>query len=60
VVEGDVMSDRIHKRRTGLWWVYPVDGRVAPALFSGSLKQMVAHINALHSAQGVQFGGREL
>jgi hypothetical protein len=54
------MSDRILKRRTGLWWVYPVDGRVAPALFSGSLKQMVAHINALHSAQGVQFGGREL
>ena len=46
--------------RAPLWLVYPVDGRSPPQLFSGGLQQMVAHINALHSAQGVQFAGREL
>lgn len=46
--------------RTPLWLVYPVDGRSPAQLFSGGLQQMVAHINALHSEQGVQFAGREL
>ncbi|CAN5381544.1 hypothetical protein BH10PSE6_BH10PSE6_10360 [soil metagenome] len=54
------MSDRYGQPRVTVWWVYRGDGRVPPRLFSGSLQEVVAHINSLHRAQGVQFAAREL
>lgn len=59
------MSDQRGQRWGSVWWVYSGDGGsgdggVPPRLFSGSLQEVVAHINALHSAEGVSFAAREL
>lgn len=43
-----------------VWCVYREDGGVPPKLFSGSLHEVVAHINALHRVEGVSFAAREL
>ncbi len=48
------------QRWGSVWWVYSGDGGVPPSLFSGSLQEVVAHINALHRAQGVSFAAREV
>lgn len=54
------MSDQRSQRSGSVWWVYSGDGGVPPKLFSGSLQEVVAHINALHRAQGVSFAAREV
>jgi hypothetical protein len=54
------MIDQRGQPLGSVWWIYSGDGGVAPRLFSGSLQEVVAHINALHRAEGVSFAAREL
>lgn len=54
------MTDQQGQPRGNVWCVYREDGGVSPKLFSGSLREVVAHINALHRVEGVSFAAREL
>jgi hypothetical protein len=53
------MSNRSERSRTTLWLVRRIEGS-GWHLFSGSLHEMVAHINELHRQSGVQHAAREL
>jgi hypothetical protein len=53
------MSNRRGVPRTRLWLVRRIDGS-GWHIFSGSLEEMVAHINALHIESGVQHAAREV
>lgn len=54
------MSDQQGQPWGSVWCVYREDGAVPPKLFSGSLREVVEHINALHRMEGVSFAAREL
>lgn len=54
------MSDQQGQPCGNVWCIYREDGGVSPKLFSGSLREVVAHINALHRVEGVSFAAREL
>ena len=53
------MSNRVSSERTPLWRVRRVDGR-GWHLFSGTLKEMAAHINGLHAATGLPHAASEV
>jgi hypothetical protein len=54
------MIDQCGQPSGNTWCVYREDGGIPPKLFSGSLQEVVAHINALHRVEGVSFAAREV
>lgn len=53
------MSDRVGRERALIWLVCRVDG-YGLHLFSGTLEEMVAHINCLHVSTGTQHVARKV
>jgi hypothetical protein len=53
------MSDRILRHRTALWLVRCTNG-AGLHLFSGTLREMAAHISQLHRTTGRQHAACEL